>query len=165
MRKRAYFDSYRGDRWPNVEDLEPYFLAPPAQRWRFRSRNDCWGLDAEGLDGTEHQPEGKGRIDVHLTMVGNLDHGVLLQYRKSGGEFRDIYYSEGNLARLRDWVETKDGDLMPIGLYIPFETAWQAVKEFIERDGALPRSIRWIASRDIPSDAFPDPGAPGSPRE
>jgi hypothetical protein len=46
---------------------------------------------------------------------------------------------------------------MPIGLFIPFEEAWKAVKEFMERDGALPRSIAWISSKDIPEEAFPDP--------
>jgi hypothetical protein len=49
------------------------------------------------------------------------------------------------------------GDLMPIGLYVPFERAWAAVKEFMEMDGALPKSIAWIGEDDIPDDAFPDP--------
>jgi hypothetical protein len=50
-------------------------------------------------------------------------------------------------------------DLLPIGLYIPFDRAWMAVKEFIEKDGALPESIAWIAAGDIPDDAFHDPAA------
>jgi hypothetical protein len=37
----------------------------------------------------------------------------------------------------------------PIGLFIPFDRAWLAVKEFIETDGALPKSIDWIASADM----------------
>jgi hypothetical protein len=79
-------------------------------------------------------------------------------YRKYGGGNDESYYSRGNLKRLREWVETVDGDLLTVGLFIPFETAWKAVKEFIERDGALPRSIDWIAERDVPSYACP----PGS---
>jgi hypothetical protein len=67
-----------------------------------------------------------------LTIVGNPRHGVLLQYVKAGAGRRDVYYSKGDLKRLREWVETKHGDLMPIGLFIPFEQAWSAVKEFIE---------------------------------
>ena len=63
------------------------------------------------------------------------------------------------MKRLREWVMTHDGDLMPIGLFVPFERAWTAVKEFIEKDGALPKSIPWIADRDVPDYAFPDPGA------
>jgi Immunity protein Imm1 len=64
---------------------------------------------------------------------------------------------EGDLGRLREWVKTKHGDLMPVGLYIPFERAWAAVKEFMERDGALPESIEWADDADVPEDAFPNP--------
>ena len=46
---------------------------------------------------------------------------------------------------------------MPIGLYIPFERAFAAVKEFIETDGELPKSIEWIANRELPPNAFPRP--------
>lgn len=46
---------------------------------------------------------------------------------------------------------------MPVDLYAPFELAWQAVKEFIETDGALPKRIAWISGRDLPKDTFPDP--------
>jgi Immunity protein Imm1 len=115
------------------------------------------GLRLEGVDGTEHLPNNEGRIDIRLTMVGNPDLGVLFQYRKFGGDHRDTYYSKGDLTRLKAWVWTVHGDLMPMGLFIPFERAWLAVKEFMETDGALPKSIDWIADADIPADAFPNP--------
>jgi hypothetical protein len=35
----------------------------------------------------------------------------------------------------------------------------EAVKEFIETDGALPKSIEWIANRDLPPNTFPEPHA------
>jgi immunity protein Imm1 of predicted polymorphic toxin system len=75
---------------------------------------------------------------------------VLLQYRKLG---------KGDLTRLDDlvWIGQEEGDLMPIGLFIPFDRAWLAVKEFIETDGALPKSIEWIADADISDEIFPDP--------
>lgn len=109
----------------------------------------------EGVEGTGQFPEGKGRIDIHLTMVGHVDQGVLLQYRRWGGGYRDTFYSKGNLARLQEWVQTKDGDLMPVGLFIPPVTAWTDVKEFMERDGELPKSIEWVMDSDIPAEAFP----------
>jgi hypothetical protein len=46
---------------------------------------------------------------------------------------------------------------MPIGLYIPFERAWLAVKEFIETDGQLPTSIEWVRTSELPEHTFPDP--------
>jgi hypothetical protein len=83
---------------------------------------------------------------------------VLLQYRKLGSGYKDIYYSKGDLTRLDElvWIG-QEGDLMPIGLFIPFDRAWLAVKEFIETDGALPKSIEWIADADISDEIFPDP--------
>src|ERR1044072_7604034 len=82
MKKRAYFDTYWTRGWPELKWLEPYFLGPTGRRWIFETGNDGGGLTAEGVDGTEHLDSGTGRIDLHLTMIGNRDHGVLLQYLK-----------------------------------------------------------------------------------
>jgi hypothetical protein len=160
MRKHVYFDVFYGPGWPAPHELERYFLGPAGQRWTFfQSRNDCWGLSAEGVDGTEHMARHQGRIDLHFTILGNADHGVLLHHDKTGGERREDYYSRGDLRRLHEWIWTRHGSLVSIGLFIPFERAWLAVKEFIEMDGALPPSITWIAGDDLPADAFPDPTA------
>lgn len=123
MKKRVYFDVFDGPGWPAPTELRRYFLAPPGRRWTFDSGNDSWGLSMRGLDGTEDLSTGRGRIDLDLTMLGNPDHGVLLHYDRTGGARRVSYYSRGDLRRLREWVLTLHGDLMPIGLYIPFETA------------------------------------------
>ena len=159
MRKESYFDQFIGAGWPKPTELKRHFFGPQERDWMFATGNDCWGLNAEGVDGTDHLEEGKGRIDLRLTMVGNPFHGVLLHYWKFGGGHSRVYYSKGDLRRLREWVETKDGDLRSVGLFVPFETAWEAVKEFIERDGALPESIEWIAGDDVPAYAFRDPAA------
>jgi hypothetical protein len=158
VKKSVYFDVFDRPGWPSPSELEHYFLAPPGRRRAFGDGESAsWGLDAEGVDGTEHLPENKGRIDIHLTMVGHPDHGVLLQYRKWGGGRKDTYYSKGELTRLDDLVWTHQGSLMPIGLFIPFDRAWLAVREFIETDGTLSKSIEWIADTDIPDEVFPDP--------
>jgi hypothetical protein len=159
MRKDTYFDKLRGSGWPSPNEMEHYLLSASGRRQAFDTRNDCWSMSAEGVHGTEHLPANKGRIDIHLTIVGNPGHGVLLQYVKAGGGRGDVHYSRGDLKRLREWTRTKHGDLMPIGLFIPFEQAWSAVKEFIETNGALPQNIAWIGGDDIPPDAFPDPAA------
>jgi hypothetical protein len=41
--------------------------------------------------------------------------------------------------------------------YARCETAWKAVKEFIEREAALPTNIEWIAAQDLPPNTFPGP--------
>lgn len=153
MRKRAYFDSYWGTGWPGLNWLKPYFLSPAGKRWSFETGNDGGSLTLEGVDGTDQLSAGDGRIDLHLTMMGNSDYGVLLQYLKLGGG--ENFYSRGDLNRLYERIETLHGDPMPVGLYIRFEDAWEAVKEFVQSDGAFPRSIAWIPSRDLPKDVFP----------
>jgi hypothetical protein len=156
MRKSTYFDVFDGPGWPSPNELQHYFLSPAGRRRAFGTDNDCWGLSAEGVDGTEHLPD-QARTDIHLTIWGNPTHGALLHYSKWGAASKETYWSKGDLGRLREWVKTVHGDLMPVGLYIPFERAWAAVKEFMERDGALPESIDWAADADVPEDAFPDP--------
>jgi len=155
MRKRAYFDTYWASDWPALSWLEPYFLAPAGKRWSFESDNDGGSLTLEGIEGTQDLGTGTGRIDTHLMMAGHRDHGVMLQYFQMGGGAGPNCYSRGDRDRLYQTFETKEGDRIPIGLCIPFEIAWRAVKEFIERDAALPQSIEWIASRDLPKNVFP----------
>jgi hypothetical protein len=156
MKKHTYFNTYIGPGWPEQQWLAPYFLTPDGRRKGFEEYNDSWSLNVDGLDGTEQLPQGNGRIDIMLTTVGNLDHGVLLCHQKFGPNGIG-HYSRGDLSRLREYVETKQDSVMPVGLFIPFEKAWDAIKEFMEMDGALPKSIPWIAVPDLPRDAFPDP--------
>jgi hypothetical protein len=157
MRKRAYFASERSEGWPSPGQLEHYFLAPPGQRWFFETENDGARFVAEGVDGTGHLQPNKGRIDIDLKLWGNDDLGVLLIYSKFGGGHNEMYSSRGDLTRLRDLVRSLHEELLPVGLFIPFPQAWKAVKEFIETDGGLPRSIEWIANDDLPPNTFPRP--------
>jgi hypothetical protein len=96
-------------------------------------------------------------VDVWLMMYGDPKLGVFLWYSKKGGGHQDVYNSKGDLSRLGEHTRTLHDDPMPIGLYIPFKKAFSAVKEFIETDGELPKSIEWIANRDLPANAFPPP--------
>jgi len=157
MKKTTYFASRRSQGWPSPRELEPYFLAPAGQQWFFETRNDSAALRAQGVDGTEHLEENKGRIDVDLDMWGHPELGVLLIYSKWGGGLKETFTSKGDLSRLREWVRSTHDTPLPVGLFIPYALAWRAVKEFIETDGKLPKSIEWIANRDLPPDTFPDP--------
>src|SRR5262245_31232823 len=144
MRKSTYLDLRRSHGWPKPEELEPYFLGPPGQRWAFENGNDNAGLAAEGVDGTADLDPNDGRIDVDLDMWGHPYLGVLLIYSEWGGGSKEMYSSKGNLARLREWVRSKHGTPLPVGLFIPYGTAWNAVKEFMETDGERPNRIEWI---------------------
>jgi hypothetical protein len=151
--KTASFYTFGGEGWPDLVWLEPFFRSEVGRRQAFADR-ESYGLKLGGVDGTRYGRPSKGRIDIDLTIQGDLNHGILLWYSRSGGGQREGKYSKGDPANWRRWVETPQGDHMSIALFIPFETAWLAVKEFIDREAALPRCIEWIADRDLPDYAF-----------
>lgn len=158
MKKDIYFDRRFGPGWPPLHDLEPYFRLPPhGCGWFHKTGNDSAGLDLIGVEGTEHLPEGQGRIDIRLSMWGNPDLGVLLIYEKVGGGHMEGYCSKGDMSRIREWVRSLHDTPLPVGLFISFDRAWNAVKEFMKTEGNLPTSIDWVKGSDLPPGTFPDP--------
>jgi hypothetical protein len=153
MMKVTNFRPPSRDGWPDVGWLEPYFLTAAGRNEAF-SDQESYGLKLYGVDGTEHLQPYKGRVDINMTIQGDLKQGILLWYDKSGGGQRVGKYSKGDPTKWRQWIETPQGDQMSAALFIPFETAWKAVKEFIEREAALPQSIEWNDERDLPDYAF-----------
>jgi hypothetical protein len=156
VRKTIYFDNFDGNGWPAPNELQRFFLAPKGQEWSFEGRNDSWGLDIQGLNGTGDRAE-IDRVDVHLYMVGNRELGVYLLYDKWDGRIRHkySYVPKGDLSRLGEVVRSLHGTLLSVGLFIPFPKAWKAVREFMDTDGKLPESIEWIDTGDLPQEAFP----------
>ena len=157
MRKSIDLGLHDQDGWPNPKELEHYFLGPQREYWHPESRSDAAALWAKGVHGTEHLDVEKGRIDIELLIWRNPDFGVLLIYSKWGGPYKEMFSSKGNLSRLHAFVRAAHDTLLPVGLFVPFGAAWKAVKEFIETDGELPKSIEWIANQDLPPGTFPDP--------
>ncbi len=157
MKKNVYFHSFRGDFWPSLEQLKPHFLAPGGSRW-VRGGNDSWGIAVQGLEGTEDRLYGRGRKDINLDLWGMPGLGVLIMYDKIGPpDFRATYYSKGDMSRLRELVNSLHSDPLPVGLFIPFEKAWLATKEFMETEGQRPTCIEWVRHEDLPPNTFPSP--------
>jgi Immunity protein Imm1 len=156
--KETHFHRLPADGWPNPARLRPFFFDPSLQDWGV-----AWGLNATNVDPKElagwDQP-----TDLRLTMAGSQFHGVFFQYRRFGAGRGQTYYAKGDLRRMREWVEIGQGDLYPVGLFVPFEAAWRAVKEFIERNGALPECIEWVDRGDLPHGTFPRWGFEGDER-
>ncbi|MBO6634820.1 Imm1 family immunity protein [Parvibaculum sp.] len=158
MRKHSYFASRFREGWPGLAEMEPYFLAPSGKRWFFETRNDSAGLTVEGVDGTGHfEPTDRRRIAIHLDMWGHPELGVQLTYRKKGGGHDETFYSTGDLSRLDEHVRSLHDTLLPVGLFISYEDAWKAVKEFIATNGERPKSIAWVEEEALPAGTFPAP--------
>jgi len=156
MRKLTYFDQIDREGWPDPREVKHYFFAPPGQEeWFHTWGNDTAGLTAEGLYGTESEDHIAGRrVDLDLDLYGIPGLGVLLIYHKYGGGYQETYTSKGDMSRLKEWVRNLHNDPLPVGLFIPFPEAYEAVKEFIEQ---LPKCIEWVANKDLPPGTFPDP--------
>lgn len=157
MRKRVHFDKFLGNGWPDLKELQPYFLAPAGQQWFSTGGNDSASLRLEGVDDTEHLQPGEGRVVIDLMMSGDPRFGVLLIYSKLGGPDSFAFTSKGDGALKGRYTQTRHSDLMPLWHYIPFEEAWKAVQEFVQTDGALPKSIEWISNKNLDEDTFPVP--------
>ena len=121
MLKHVGFHNWRGNFWPSLNQLKPYFIAPRGREWFYTARVDDAIISLEGVEGTEHLGFSKGRKDICLWMWGNPDHGVLLMYEKIGAKDHfETKFSKGDMSRIGEWVRTLQDDLRPIGLYIPF---------------------------------------------
>jgi hypothetical protein len=160
MRKNAYFDNHWGDGWPSPAHVESCLADPKGRQRFFADDHEGGSFVAEGLYGTAGLPRSSGRVDVTLYVIANSKHGLLLDYQKWDGQAqrRVGYVSKGDLNRLQQYVETSQGNLLPIGFFISFESGCNAIKEFITTDGELPSGISWISEDDIPPNTFPGPG-------
>lgn len=157
MRKFIEFEKFWGDSWPDPKELEPYFLSAPGEQWFTTGGNDGASVSLEGVDNTEHLLPGDGRVVIELMMSGDPRFGVLLIYSKRGGPNSFAITSKGDSSLIGQYTRTLHSDLMPLWHYIPFEEAWKAVKEFMETDGAIPKSIEWISNKELHEDTFPVP--------
>ena len=162
MRNRVYFGRFDAPFWPALGELKPYFLPTAGQAWFNSGGNDTASLTLEGVDGTDHLDQYNGRIDISLQMVGHPTYGVFLFYEKTGAV---RYSSKGDMTKFKTYLRTLHDDLRTLAFFIPFDKAWLAVKEFIETDGQLPKSIEWVNMKGLQGDPFPVPHHVPSPDE
>jgi hypothetical protein len=156
MRRTANFDAHWGDGWPNPKSIERYFVGEQKNPWLPEANSDSALFSLEGLDNTDQLLPHEGRKDIRLSIWSNPVHGLLLMYEKTGDDRDGTFYSKGDSMRLYEWVRSLHGDPLPVGLFIPYERAWVAVKEFMETDGARSSGIEWISAEDLPPNTFPD---------
>lgn len=158
MKRRVNFNQYRLDYWPSSSVLAPFFSNPQAPYWFPGTGNDTASLRVVFGNPDDAFNVMHGGTEYRLNIWGLPDTGVLLIYETLGTKPNTAFTSKGDLTKLRDIVRSLHDTPLPVGLFIPFDRAWLAVKEFMETDGLrLPTSIEWIANKDLPENTFPDP--------
>jgi hypothetical protein len=156
MRRTANFDAHWGAGWPDPKSIERYFIGEQKDPWLPEANSDSALLSLDGLDNTDQLSPHEGRNDIRLSIWSNPLLGLLLMHEKTGDDGGGTFYSKGDFMRLREWVRSLQGDPLPVGLFIPYERAWIAVKEFMETEGMRSSGIEWISAEDLPPDTFPD---------
>jgi len=159
IKKEAAFDDHWGNGWPEISVVERGLSDPEELARLFARGRDGGCFSIEWIYDKTHSAPQSELVGATLYMHMNPDHGIKLQYSKWDGRVgeKKTYHSKGDLARLKQFVRSFHRTPLSIGLFVPFEMGRKAVKEFLETDGALPRSIDWISDDELPSEVFPLP--------
>lgn len=159
VKREAAFDDHWGNGWPDISAVEQGLADPEKLAQLLAKGRDGGCFSIEWIyDKSDSTPQ-FGTVGAVLYMHMNTDHGIKLQYsgwdRRTGN--RETYHSKGDLMRLKQFVRSFHGTPLSIGLFVPFEKGRKAIKEFLQTDGELPRSVDWISDDDLPSEVFPIP--------
>jgi Immunity protein Imm1 len=150
------FGKFHGNQLPPLNELEQYFTLKRGYLWLDLPGVDTAGIEYLDVTGSGEESIEASRVDLALTLWGHPAYGVYLQYDRRAKNDRMTRCSVGS-GESGQWIRSRQGDLIPLGLCISFDNAWRAVKEFVETGGALPESVDWLAANKLAPNAFPDP--------
>ena len=159
IKKEAAFDDHWGRGWPDINTVDQCLTDPAKLAQLFANGCDGGCFSIEWIyDKTNSAPQSE-LVGATLYMHMNPDYGIKLQYSKWDGRIgeKKIFHSKGDLTKLKQFVRSFHRTPLSIGLFVPFEVGRKGVKEFLDTDGELPRSIDWISEDDLPSEVFPLP--------
>jgi len=159
IKKEAAFDDHWGSGWPDIGVVEQRLSDPEKLAQMFAKGRDGGCFSIKWIyDKNNAEPQSE-LVAATLYMHMNSEHGIKLQYSRWDGRIgeKKTYHSKGDLTRLKHFVRSFHRTPLSIGLFVPFEIGRKAVKEFLETDGDLPRSIDWVPEDGLPSEVFPLP--------
>jgi hypothetical protein len=153
MKTEAYFPDHTLVPWPSPGKLHRHFLPPHDKNWQ-AGGNDHWGLTIYPL-GDNRDPDPRiSRRAIRLDLVGVPEYGVFIHWQNSHLGFSENYFSRGDLTKLGKQVRNLQGDARPLGLFVPFATAWLATEDFMLGKGTRSDRIEWIKAEDLPPNTF-----------
>lgn len=159
MHKESAFNTHWGDGWPDLAMVEACVIDPVRRAEMLASGMHGGNFSITGLYGTENLAPREGLVSSTLYLYLNASHGAMLLYsRWDGREQKQYgYNSKGDLSLLGQFVRSFHDTPLSLGLFIPFEDGWLAIKEFMLSEGELPTCIEWVATEVLPPETFPDP--------
>ena len=159
VKKEAAFDDYWGNGWPETRVVEQGLSDPEKLARLFAKGRDGGCFSIEWIYEKSNSAPQSELVGATLYMHINPDHGIKLQYSKWDGRVgkKVTYHSKGDLTRLKQFVHSSHRTPLSVGLFVSFERGRKAVKEFLETDGELPRSIEWLSDDGLSSEVFPLP--------
>jgi hypothetical protein len=118
---------------PSLDTVRQIILSPPAGYWY-----ETIGVAAlERYDGPSKK---------RLMVLPSEQHGFYLKY---SDEAKQVWLSLEDPGKLTEVIECADKWYASVGLFLPKEKAWLAIKEFYET-GNRSEEITWIDPAEIP---------------
>jgi len=118
---------------PSLDAVRQMILSPPAGYWY-----ETIGVAIlERFDGTSKK---------RLMVLPSEKHGIYLKY---SDEAKQVWLSLEDRGKLTEVVECADEWYTSVGLFLPKEKAWVAIREFC-RTGNRTVEITWIDPAEIP---------------
>jgi hypothetical protein len=92
----------------------------------------------------------------------NPKYGVKLGYTRYSRRTKQkvTLTSKGDLNRLSEFTLSMHETPLSVGLFVPFESGWNATRSFLHAPSEIPDGVEWIESQKLPASAFPDLGNP-----
>lgn len=115
---------------------------------------DQWAQDESGSIQFSNERNDK----YSLTMNYADGKGISISYDlyNSKDKQRNFFvFAEGEAEIGPDFEFLENGTAVPVGSFLPFDTAWSVVKSFLQDPEKMPPSVKWVSS-ESPSLNWPE---------
>ena len=157
MKRFISINGFECNRWPAADQLEQSFLDPARRNWAFWDGGGGGYISVSGLDGTENEPDGPNRSNARIAIRAHRKHGATLDHHWWDGKRRvsTSHLSLGSTSDMTKLPHLDNRQPFAVGLFIPFELAWLALKDFMVDPIHPSKSVPWINAKDLPPSAIP----------
>ncbi len=153
MRRFIFINGFEGPDWPPIATLEREFMDPTRREWAYWDGSGAAGgyMKISGIEGTEAQPDGRTRSGATISIRAHRQFGATLSHHwwDAKSATATTHLSLGDRSLLSQMTTLDDRQPYPIGLFIPFELAWLAFRDFIQEPTRVTSAVPWINGVDL----------------